>query len=99
MTTILLAILILLDLIIYLVIFDIILSWLSLVWIRFRPSFLAWIVDPMYNFIRWVFPTRIWMFDFTPIVIFLLIYFLKGLLFIVFPDLVIQVQDLLDSVN
>lgn len=69
MVTIFLAIVIFLDIIFYIIVFDIILSWLNLAGIRFRPIFVARIVDPLYGFVRKYIPTRFGMFDFTPMII------------------------------
>lgn len=86
MTIIILAGVIFLELIIYLVIFDIILSWLSLAWIRFRPRFIKDILGPIYKFIRKYIPTSFGVFDFTPIIILFGISFIKSMLLINFPE-------------
>jgi len=86
MITIIFTLLIFLELITYIVIFDIILSWLSLVWLKWRPDFVAHIIDPLYGKIRSILPTSLWPVDFTPIIIFIGITFIKGVLFILFPE-------------
>jgi len=63
------AIIIFLELIQYLVIFDVILSWLMLAGIRFRPRFLASILDPLYKKTKEFIPTSLGPVDFTPIII------------------------------
>jgi YggT family protein len=90
----LMTIIILLEIVSYIVIFDVILSWLILLWINFRPKFIADIIDPLYKNIKKYIPTSIWPFDFTPIVIILLLMFIKGALYIVFPELQIEVNNL-----
>ncbi len=70
------TIIIFLKLIVYIIIFDIIISWLHLFWVRFRPEFVANIIDPMYSTVRKYIPTTIWPIDFTPIVILLIIQFI-----------------------
>lgn len=90
----LMTIIILLEIVSYIVIFDVILSWLILLWINFRPKFIADIIDPLYKNIKKIIPTSIWPFDFTPIVIILLLMFIKGALYIVFPELQIEVNNL-----
>ncbi len=91
---ILIAIIIFLELITYIIFIDVILSWLQLVWIRFRPKFIANIIDPLYSKVRKIIPTTFWPFDFTPIIIILLIIFIKWALFIVFPSLPFEINNL-----
>jgi len=83
---IILAFLIFLRILSYLIILDIILSWLSLLGLNLRPKFLSDIIDPIYNSIKKVIPTTIWPLDFTPIVVYLVIFFLTGLIFAFFPE-------------
>ncbi|MDD3793560.1 MAG: hypothetical protein PHI37_02015 [Candidatus Gracilibacteria bacterium] len=52
MNTILIAILLLTDIIKYIIIIDIILSWLILFGLKTRPKFIADIIDPIYNSIK-----------------------------------------------
>lgn len=93
---ILLAIIILLEILSYIIIFDVIISWLNAFWLRFRPKFLSDIVDPIYKNIKKIVPTTIWPMDFTPIVVILLLLFIKGWLFILFPDLQIEANNLMN---
>ncbi len=83
MTFILTALVIVFHLIKYLIFADIILSWLTLLWLKIRPEFIASILDPIYKGIKWKIPTTIWPLDFTPIVILILmevlIMFIYGL--------------------
>ncbi len=83
MTFILSALAILFHLIKYLIFADIILSWLTLLWLKARPGFIATILDPIYAGIKAKVPTTIWPLDFTPIVVLifmeLLILFIYGL--------------------
>lgn len=92
----LLTIIILLEIVSYIVIFDVILSWLILLWLRFRPKFVANIIDPLYKNVRKYIPTAIWPLDFTPIVIILLLMFIKGALFIIFPELELEFNNLMN---
>lgn len=93
---ILIALIIFLDILSYLVIFDVILSWLILLWLRIRPKFLADIIDPLYINVRKIIPTTIWPLDFTPIVIMILIIFIKWALYILFPGLDIEINNLIN---
>jgi len=70
-----------------LIIADIVLSWLRLVGLTWRPKFLADIIDPTYKFIRSIIPTRFWPLDFNPIVVILFLIFIEILLYGFFPDL------------
>jgi len=63
------AVLVFLEIIQYFIFADIILSWLILFGIRFRPQIIAIIIDPMYHFVRRYIPTTIGPFDFTPLII------------------------------
>lgn len=93
---ILIAIVIFLEIISYIVIFDVILSWLTLFWLKFRPKFIADIIDPIYSSVKKIIPTSFWPLDFTPIVIILLLLFLKWALFIIFPELQLEINNLMN---
>jgi len=83
MTFVLTALVLVFILIKYLIFADIILSWLTLLWLKIRPMFIASILDPIYEGIKWKIPTTIGPLDFTPIVILILmevlILFIYGL--------------------
>lgn len=83
-----LAILIFLELLFYIIFIDVILSWLILVWLRFRPKFIADIIDPIYNFIKKIIPTTFWPMDFTPIIAIIIIMFLRWILFFLNPNII-----------
>lgn len=85
MNTILIAILLLTDVIKYIIIFDIILSWLMLFWLKVRPKFIADIIDPMYNFIRKIIPSSFWPIDFTPIIILIILIIIKWVVYSIDP--------------
>ncbi len=86
MTLLILALFIFLRLMFYIVVFDVILSWLSLAWIRFRPQFIRDILDPIYSFIRKYIPTRFGAFDFTPIILIFWSEFLAYLILVNSPE-------------
>ena len=92
------TIVIFLDLLQYIIFFDIILSWLLLLWINFRPKFIWDILNPVYKKIRSTVPTSIWPLDFTPIVVIFLCIFLKSLIFILFPDIKNEIIYLLSNI-
>lgn len=81
-----------LDLLALLVFIDVILSWLLIFQINFRPKFIANIIDPIYKFIKNNIPTTIWPMDFTPIVAIFWLYFLKWLLLLLFPEISRMIQ-------
>ena len=92
---IILAIVIFLSFLQYLVFFDVILSWLIILWINFRPKFISDILNPVYITIKKVIPTSIWPIDFTPIVIILLCWFIQLTLYGLFPEAEIEIRNLL----
>jgi uncharacterized protein YggT (Ycf19 family) len=79
------SIYIFLDLIKYLVIIDIILSWLANFWLNIKPKFLKSIIEPLYSGIKDVIPTTLWPLDFTWVLIIFIVLFLTGLLETFFP--------------
>jgi len=89
------VIVILLEMISYIVIFDVILSWLTLLGIRFRPKFISDIIDPLYKNVKKFIPTAFWPLDFTPIVIIILLIFLKWVIFILFPEVQVEFSKLI----
>ncbi len=93
---ILMALIIFIEIVSYIVIFDVILSWLMLFWLRFRPQFVADIIDPLYENVKKIIPTTIWPVDFTPIVVILLLIFIRWALFIIFPELQVEASNLLN---
>lgn len=83
--TIFIAIIIFTELLFYIVFIDVILSWVTLVWLNIRPKFIAQIIDPIYSFIKSFLPTTFWPFDFTPIILIMILYFIKWLIIILSP--------------
>lgn len=82
MNIIILSILIFLELIQWVIIIDIIFSW---IWVRF--NFIQSITLPMYSFIKKYIPTSIWPFDFTPMIIFIIIILINKFLLDLFPEI------------
>lgn len=80
------ALIIFLEIISYLIIADVILSWLSLAWVKFRPAIISAILDPMYLNIKKVFPTTIWPLDLTPIIVLIAISIIETIIFNIFPQ-------------
>lgn len=76
-----------LDILTILIFIDVVLSWILVFWINLRPKFLQDIVWPLYAFVKKIIPTNIWPLDFTPIVIFFIIWLLKMLLMGFFPEI------------
>lgn len=79
-----------LDIIKYLVFADVILSWLQLLGLKWRPKFLLSIIDPLYASIKKILPTSIWPIDFTPIVVLILIIFFTWLVELFYPNSLLQ---------
>ena len=95
MTTIVIWILIFLEILTYIIFVDIILSWLTLVWVRFRPKFIADILDPFYNFIKNTIPTTIWPIEFSAFILILFIIFIRWAIFILFPEVKVEINSLI----
>ncbi len=83
--TLLIAIIIFCEILFYIIFIDVILSWISLMWLNLRPKFIADIIDPIYAFVKKYIPTSFWPLDFTPIVIIIILIFLKGLIITLNP--------------
>ena len=66
---------------------DVILSWLTLLWLRLRPQFLRDLLDPIYENIKKILPTTIWPLDLTPIIVIFLCIFLQWLLIYIAPEI------------
>ncbi len=92
----LIVIIIFLKLISYLVIFDVILSWLVMFWLKIRPKFVSDILDPIYLYIKKIIPTNIWPFELTPIIIIFIIYFIEWTIYILFPEIIPEINNLLN---
>jgi len=82
------------EFILYLIIFDVILSWLTLLWLNFRPKFLSDIIDPIYNFINKIIPTTIWSFRFDAFIAIILIYVFQFLLINIIPWLYLEINKI-----
>lgn len=93
--TIFLSVVIFLEILEYLVFLDVILSWLMIFWLKLRPKFLRSILDPIYSTVKKYIPTRFGAFDFTPIVVILLIVFLRGLFVMYVPWVWVAVSQLI----
>jgi len=78
------TILVFIDLCKILIIIDIVLSWLPLFWIRFRPKFIRDLIDPIYYNINKIIPTVIWNIDFTPIILILFLEIARELIIKIF---------------
>lgn len=86
--TIFLAILIFFELLLYVIFIDVILSWLILFWLKFRPKFISDIIDPIYNFIKKIIPTTFWPLDLTPIIVIIILMFLRWLIITYNPSVI-----------
>lgn len=91
---ILIAIIIFTKLLFYVIFFDVILSWLSVFWINFRPKFIADIIDPIYSFVKKFIPTTFWPLDLTPIIIIMILYFIKWLIIVSNPWIQLTINNI-----
>jgi uncharacterized protein YggT (Ycf19 family) len=64
----------------YIIVIDIILSWLTIFWIHFRPKIILEIIEPIYQFIKSKIPTTIGPIEFSSVIIIFFIIFLILLL-------------------
>lgn len=87
MNTIFITILLLTDIIKFIIIIDIILSWLALIWFNIRPKFISYIIDPIYENIKKIIPTSFWPMDFTPIILLLILIFIKWIIYSFDPNI------------
>ncbi len=82
------AVYIFLQILYLLVLFDVIFSWISIfIWKPIRPQFIAQILNPIYFFIKKHIPTTFWPFEFTPIIVLLMIWFFQWILLSFFPEI------------
>ena len=95
MNTIVIWILIFLEIFSYIIFLDVLLSWLTLIWIRFRPKFIGDILDPFYNFIKKIIPTNIWPIEFSAFILILFIILIRWAIFIVFPEVRVEINSLI----
>lgn len=86
MTIILFALALFLDFLFIFVIIDVVLSWLSLFWVRFRPRIFNEVLDPIYRSFKNNLPMTIGPFDFTPIAVLIVLQFALALIFSYSPD-------------
>ena len=97
MITLWIALILFSDFILYMIFFDVILSWLTLLWLNFRPQFLRTIVDPIYNFINRIIPTTIWPFRFDALIAIIFIYLFQFLLINLIPWLWLELYKITNS--
>lgn len=95
MNLILTAILLFCDVFTMIIFLDVVLSWLTVTWIKFRPTFIADLLDPLYDGIQKYIPTTFWPFMFTPIILLFGIYLIRGLVLAADPRIEWYYQTLL----
>lgn len=87
MTIILFSILIFLSLVQWMILIDVILSWLSLIGVYFRPKFIQAITTPLYETVRRYIPSSFSGIDFAPIIVFIAIEFMAKLIITIDPGI------------
>lgn len=88
MTVVIFALLIFFSLIEWIIIIDVVLSWLVLFRINFRPRFIQAITIPMYETVRKYIPSTFAGIDFAPLIIFIAIEFATKLLIMLDPSVI-----------
>jgi YggT family protein len=96
MKTILIATLLLIDILKWIILIDVILSWLIIFWIKLRPKFIANIIDPIYKKIKKIIPTTFWSFEFVPIIVLIILILFQQLVYIYDVELMWYYIDLLN---
>lgn len=89
MTILFSSLLIFLSLIQWIVFIDVILSWGTLVGIRFRPKFIQAITFPLYDAVHRFIPSSFSGIDFAPIIIFIAIELITKLILAIDPSVVL----------
>lgn len=90
-----LSIIMFLNLIKYLIILEVIISWLVIFWIVIKIQFIQNITMPLYNYIKKILPTTFWMIDFTPIIVIIWIEVIISILVSIFPEALTILQNFL----
>ena len=94
MQTIALALVVFIRIIGRIIFIDIFLSLLTLFWIRIHIKFVKDVLRPIYDFIRGTVPSTFWGFDLAPIIVILILTFLEGGIYMVFPEVKVLFKSL-----
>lgn len=70
----------------YIVFLDIILSWVAILFWDIRPAWLKDFVNSLYKWIKKIIPTNLWMFEFAPMIIIILVQILQWFVVLLEPD-------------
>lgn len=96
MTYIFVSIFLLTDVLKYIIIFDVILSWLTLLWLNIKPKILKDITDIFYKRIKKYLPTVFGPFEFTPFIAILVLIFIQQIIILIDPNSYIYYRSLLN---
>jgi YggT family protein len=88
--------LLLIDILKWIILIDVVLSWLSAFWVRLRFKFIADMIDPIYKKIKKLIPTTFWPFEFVPIVLLIILLLIQQLIYAYDIELVWYYRDLLN---
>ncbi len=72
----------------WIVIIDVILSWLQIINLKINFSFIQNITYPIYTFVKKYIPTTMWIIDFTPIIILIWIELITKIIFTLNPEVI-----------
>lgn len=96
MNYILISILLLADVMFYLILIDVIFSWISVfVWRDIKIKFISNILDPIYDSIKKVIPTTFWPMEFVPIILIFAIWIIQWLIWAYDMEIILTYRDLL----
>lgn len=87
MIQILFALHIFLQLIKFIIIIEVILSWWQMFWLNININFIKNITWPIYNKIKKIIPTTFWMIDFTPILVIIILEIIDAIIIGLYPSI------------
>lgn len=96
MQTIIIALLLFIDIFFYMILFSVIMSWLSLFWLNFKIKFIDNLIEPVFKFVKKNIPTTFWPFDFSPIIIIFILFFIRWLIVSFYPEIALYYNNLIN---
>lgn len=95
MNYILITILLLTDIITYMILIDVIISWVSVfLWAWIKIKFISDILEPIYKFIKKFIPTSFWPIEFAPVILIMVIWLIRWLVSAYDMEIIMTYKDL-----